>query len=259
MELVTSNPESVSISLKEITDMLPNVRHDEAIIKVRKLAEQPSFGIIRDFRINTGKRGRPTNTVLLNKKQALAVGAMLDNANLMLVINKLEELEGIIKNKPMSKLDMIIASAQEQKKLQLKVEQLEQKVVEVQHKMAEDVAEVVRGVKDKQYIPKGYLPIGTIADTWDTGLSRGTLKIVARTYNVDTEYYQYQNEQMFHPQQHIAVSATDMRWAIGQFIRTINKRTEKKFYSPQYKGGATGFSMSEDIWDMYGINQPKWD
>jgi anti-repressor protein len=65
--------------------------------KVEKLSEEPTFGVLRKTRISHIK-GKEIDTYLLTKKQAIAVGARLNNSLLMLVIDKLEELE-ISKNK----------------------------------------------------------------------------------------------------------------------------------------------------------------
>lgn len=93
MDLVNSNNGEVVITLKEITDLI-GVRHDKALKKVGKLAEEPSFGVLSKMDITSSELGgRPTTTVLLNKKQAIAVGAKLNNKLLMKVIDRLEELE----------------------------------------------------------------------------------------------------------------------------------------------------------------------
>jgi phage antirepressor YoqD-like protein len=59
--------------------------------KVDRLAEEPSFGILaKTSTINLN--GLKVATYLLNKKQAIAVGAKLNNSMLMALIDKLEEL-----------------------------------------------------------------------------------------------------------------------------------------------------------------------
>jgi phage regulator Rha-like protein len=71
---------------------LIGVRHDKAMKKVTKLAEEPSFGEVAKmdtFNLN----GVKVETYSLNKKQAIAVGAKLNNKLLMKVIDRLEELE----------------------------------------------------------------------------------------------------------------------------------------------------------------------
>lgn len=79
------------ITLKEITDII-KVRHDKAMIKVEQLVKEPSFGEVSKmdtFNLNNVK----VITYVLNKKQAIAVGAKLNNSLLMKVIDRLEELE----------------------------------------------------------------------------------------------------------------------------------------------------------------------
>jgi len=80
----------VSITLKEICDIL-GVRHSDAMKKVVKLSIEPSFGELRETR-TLNLNGVKVQTYLLNKKQAIAVGAKLNNSMLMALIDKLEEL-----------------------------------------------------------------------------------------------------------------------------------------------------------------------
>lgn len=79
------------ITLKEITDLI-NVQHSKAMLKVEQLSKEPSFGEVSKFdtfNLNNVK----VETYLLTKKQAIAVGAKLNNSLLMKVIDRLEELE----------------------------------------------------------------------------------------------------------------------------------------------------------------------
>ena len=94
VQMIVSNNET-TITLKEITDLI-SVRHDKAMLKVAELAKESSFGQVSTMDISyikgNGAKGT-TKTYKLNKKQAIAVGAKLNNALLMKVIDKLEELE----------------------------------------------------------------------------------------------------------------------------------------------------------------------
>lgn len=95
MNIATKNDIVGVITLKEITDMI-NVRHNDAMAKVEKLALEPSFGQLRKTRISLPKGNNATQeieTYNLSKKQAIAVGAKLNNALLMKVIDRVEELE----------------------------------------------------------------------------------------------------------------------------------------------------------------------
>jgi len=96
MNDLTSKVVNGVITLKEITDIL-EVRHDKSMKKIEELAKEPSFGAMSKMdTINLN--GLKVKTYLLNKKQAIAVGARLNNTLLMKLIDKLEELEA--KNKP---------------------------------------------------------------------------------------------------------------------------------------------------------------
>jgi hypothetical protein len=83
--------EEIFITLKDLTDLI-GVRHDKAMEKVLKLSEEPSFGLLSKMDI-INLNGLKVETYLLTKKQAIAVGAKLNNALLMKVIDKMEELE----------------------------------------------------------------------------------------------------------------------------------------------------------------------
>jgi len=92
-----TNKNEVTITLKEITDLI-SVEHSKAMKKVEKLSEEPSFGRLAKMATPTynpnGSFNREIQTYQLNKKQAIAVGAKLNNSLLMTVIDRLEELEG---------------------------------------------------------------------------------------------------------------------------------------------------------------------
>ena len=92
MNIAIQNDEVCVISLKEITDML-SVRHNDAMTKVEKLALEPSFGTLRKTRIAYNEQRQEIDTYCFTKKQAIAVGAKLNNTLLMKVIDRVEELE----------------------------------------------------------------------------------------------------------------------------------------------------------------------
>lgn len=114
MNFLSIKQDNGVITLKEITDLI-NVQHSKAMLKVEQLAKEPAFGEVSKFdtfNLNNVK----ISTYLLNKKQAIAVGARLNNALLMKVIDRLEELEN--QNKPKTTLDLIIQSAQQMQLIQ---------------------------------------------------------------------------------------------------------------------------------------------
>lgn len=80
------------ITLKEITDLI-NVRHDKSMAKVEELALEDGFGTLSKIDIVYNDKGQTIPTYRFTKKQAIAVGARLNTAMLMKVINRLEELE----------------------------------------------------------------------------------------------------------------------------------------------------------------------
>ena len=84
------------ITLKEITDLI-GMEHNKAMRVVDKLSKEPSFGGVEKLATPTynpnGSFNREIQTYSFTKKQAIAVGAKLNNAMLMKVIDRLEELE----------------------------------------------------------------------------------------------------------------------------------------------------------------------
>jgi hypothetical protein len=88
---IALNEDETIITLKDLTDFI-GVDHSKAMKKVEKLSEEPNFGLLaKTATINLN--GLKVETYLLTKKQAIAVGAKLNNALLMKVIDKMEELE----------------------------------------------------------------------------------------------------------------------------------------------------------------------
>lgn len=87
-----TNQNDVNITLKEITDLI-SVEHNKAMKQVEKLAQEPSFGTVEKIATVYNDKGQTIDTYKLNKKQAIAVGAKLNNSLLMKVIDRLEELE----------------------------------------------------------------------------------------------------------------------------------------------------------------------
>ena len=103
------------ITLKEITDLI-SVEHNKAMKVVEKLSFEASFGTLEKIATVYNEKGQTIPTYNLTKKQAIAVGAKLNNSLLMKVIDRLEELEN--QHKPKSTLDLIIQSAQKMQELE---------------------------------------------------------------------------------------------------------------------------------------------
>ena len=125
----SSQNAEVTITLKDLTDII-EVRHNDAMKKVEKLAQEPNFGTLRKTRsqYESGKgRVSEIETYQLNKKQAIAAGAKLNNALLMKVIDRLEELES---QKHQMKLPSKIELAQMVIEAETKVQQLSHTIQE---------------------------------------------------------------------------------------------------------------------------------
>ena len=117
------------ITLKEITDLI-SIEHNKAMRKVAELEKEPSFGHLAKtatcIKIGNGAI-RTIQTYSFTKKQAIAVGARLNNTLLMKVINRLEELEQV---KPQIALPSRKELAQMVIEAETVVEQLNYKVEE---------------------------------------------------------------------------------------------------------------------------------
>ena len=114
------------ITLKEITDLI-SVEHNKAMKKIAELEKEEGFGTLAKMATVYNDKGQTIQTYHLTKKQAVAVGARLNNTLLMKVINRLEELE---QNKPQIKLPSKKELAQMVIESETKIERLEHKVEE---------------------------------------------------------------------------------------------------------------------------------
>lgn len=83
---------TATMTLKEITDLL-DVRHDKAMIKVDALAKEPEFGALSKMDIVYNSQGQTVETYILDKRQSMAVSAVLNTALLMRVIDRWQDLE----------------------------------------------------------------------------------------------------------------------------------------------------------------------
>jgi hypothetical protein len=129
--------DEVVITLKEITDIL-KVEHNKAMKKVDALTKEPSFGTVAKISTVYNNKGQTIETYTLNKKQAIAVGAKLNNSLLMQLIDKLEELEAEKKSKlPTTYKEALlhlIALEEEKEQLALENKHLEQTKAEIGHR-----------------------------------------------------------------------------------------------------------------------------
>jgi phage anti-repressor protein len=138
--------------------------------------------------------------------------------------------------------------------VQKKIEEQEQKLTCLESKVSETLSIVnkkVSSVTEKQYVPKGFIPIGVVKQHWETGLSKEILKRVARIYNVETTTYIYQNEDMYKPQEHLAYRANDLQLALIQFSKTLKRYSSKFYCSPQIDRCETRFKVSPRFFELY--------
>ena len=115
--------QNIEITLKEITDLI-SVEHNKAMKVVEKLSQEPSFGTVEKIATVYNNKGQTIDTYKLNKKQAIAVGAKLNNSLLMKVIDRLEELESI-NARPLSVSEQIALIAQGHQEVENRLKKLE--------------------------------------------------------------------------------------------------------------------------------------
>lgn len=126
MELSKVDTE-VSITLKDLTDLI-GVEHNKAMKKVEELSLEPSFGTLAKIATVYNDKGQTIQTYSLNKKQAIAAGAKLNNALLMKVIDKMEELQKQL-NQPKSMVSKeIMLLAQGYQLIESKVDDIQSEV-----------------------------------------------------------------------------------------------------------------------------------
>ena len=165
MELAFQKPnEQYVITLKEITDLI-GVEHNKAMRKVEELANEEGFGTLAKTATVYNGKGQTIDTYQFTKKQAIAVGARLNNAMLMKLINRLEELETA---KPQFQIPQTYSEA-----LMLaakQAEQIEQQTALIEaQKPKVDFYEAVTGSKDT-------IDIGTVAKVLNIkGIGRNNL------------------------------------------------------------------------------------
>jgi hypothetical protein len=80
------------INEDRITSGKRPLEHGKQMVKVDELAKEPSFGTVAKMSIVYNDKGQTVETYHLTKKQAIAVGAKIDNRRLMIVVDRLEEL-----------------------------------------------------------------------------------------------------------------------------------------------------------------------
>ena len=150
------------ITLKEITDLI-GVEHNKAMKKVEELALEDGFGTLAKTATVYNDKGQTIPTYKFTKKQAIAVGARLNNTMLMKVINRLEELELSKQFKiPQTFSEALLLASQQ-------AEQIEhQNKLLLEQKPKVDFYEAVTGSKDT-------IDMGSVAKVLNKKIGRNKL------------------------------------------------------------------------------------
>lgn len=118
------------MTLKDIVDTLngkrtKNIEHNKAKKVVEDMAKSESFGRLEIFstRYSSGNGATKTlETYALTKNQSIAVAGRLDTNHLMLIVNKLDELEGKSKELTMDVRLQVQALEQQEEMFRLNME-----------------------------------------------------------------------------------------------------------------------------------------
>ena len=182
MTNVTRTEERV-ITLKEIVDTINTERvangerkleHGKQMVKVAELAKEKSFGhvAIKSTCIEIGNGAtRDVETYHLTRKQAIAVGAKLDNKRLILIVDKLEELS---QPKQLTSLEIMSQMLQAQIQSEKRLAYVEEKI--------EAIPETIIDVLDDRFDKrpsKGFMSTSELQARY--GMSKSTItKIVTK-------------------------------------------------------------------------------
>ncbi len=147
LQTTTNLPTGTVITLKEITDLV-SVQHSKAMKKVLELSKEEGFGAVSQMDIVYNEQSQTIKTLALTKKQALAAGARLNNRLLMMVINRLEELEKGT-NKPLTQLEVMMQSLEYHKKQELINEQTSKELITLRT----DVTSLTDKIKPQEHRP----------------------------------------------------------------------------------------------------------
>ena len=120
----------IKITLKEITDLI-SVEHNKAMRTVDKLTLEASFGTVEKIATVYNDKGQTIPTYLLTKKQAIAVGAKLNNTLLMRLVDRLEEME---MKKPLTTTEQIVLLAQGHQEIEQRLSSTENKINYLENK-----------------------------------------------------------------------------------------------------------------------------
>ena len=120
----------IKITLKEITDLI-SVEHNKAMRTVDKLTLEASFGTVEKIATVYNDKGQTIPTYLLTKKQAIAVGAKLNNTLLMRLVDRLEEME---MKKPLTTTEQIVLLAQGHQEIEQRLSHTEDKINYLENK-----------------------------------------------------------------------------------------------------------------------------
>jgi len=178
MTNVTRTEERV-ITLKEIVDTINvervangerKLEHGKQMSKVAELAKESSFGrvAITSTRISTGNGTvKEIETYNLTKKQAIAVGAKLDNKRLILIVDKLEELS---QPKQLSEKEVMYQMLGDQIALERQFKEQQQVLEQVVSKV-EALPEAIQDELDERFDkqpPEGYVKVSELQSRYGT-------------------------------------------------------------------------------------------
>lgn len=95
------------------------LEHGKQMTKVAELAKHHGFGTVDKIAVVYNDKGQMIETYNLTKKQAMAVGAKLDDKRLMIVINQLEGIIAQTQPKSLANTELALMVIEAEEKLEM--------------------------------------------------------------------------------------------------------------------------------------------
>ena len=250
MTNVTRTEERV-ITLKEIVDTINvervangerKLEHGKQMYKVAGLATESSFGGIDILSIPTynpdGSFNNTVATYSLTKKQAIAVGAKLDNKRLILIVDKLEELSQPKAVKQMTQMEMIAAMAQQGVETERRLTENENAIAALPTIIEDDIVPKVLDEKLDERFDKrpsaGYMSLKDLQSRY--GMSATIMRRVLDTMEDITTEACYKTVERVGIVNYTGYLVSDVDVVIHAVMKTATKVTKLFWESDLFQG-----------------------
>jgi len=153
-----STTEERVINLYEICKLM-EIRHTNGKRMAEEIQEKDGFGTVLKISIVYNDKGQTTETYSYTKKQAIMIGARLDSANIITLVNKLDELtqkphiDSYMIDDPVDRAKAWIIEAEERKALMIENKTKSLKIAEDAPKVqfATNISKAVNSINIGSY------------------------------------------------------------------------------------------------------------